>query len=84
MLDPATAIDGLRQFFKLHATCGGTCYDTPDLPGPGYRVIAACRCGDTVEYWLADGALSPRQLLDATMAAAAARQSALAPAFRAA
>ena len=64
--DPAVAIDGIRQFLKLHTGCGSTCYDTPDLPGgSGYRAVAACRCGDTVEFWVSGGALSPRQLLEA-------------------
>jgi hypothetical protein len=59
-------IDGIRQFFKLHATCGGFVLDTPDLPnGKGYRVVAACRCGDTTEYWLVDALLSPQQLVSA-------------------
>jgi hypothetical protein len=61
--DQAVAVDGIRQFLKLHATCGGTMFDTPDLPrGSGYRALAACRCGDTAEYWLTD-ALLPRQHL---------------------
>lgn len=61
--DQAVAIDGIRQFLKLHATCGGTVLDTPDLPGGiGYRAVAACRCGDTAEYWMTD-ALFPRQQL---------------------
>jgi hypothetical protein len=59
--DQAIAIDGIRQFLKLHATCGGAAVDTPGLPdGRGYRAVAACRCGDTVEFWLTD-ALLPRQ-----------------------
>lgn len=54
-LDPAVAVEGLRQFLKRHATCGGTALDTPDLPGgTGYRVVVGCRCGDTAEYWLGD------------------------------
>jgi hypothetical protein len=61
--DQAIAIDGIRQFLKLHATCGGASMDTPGLPGDtGYRAVAACRCGDTAEYWLTD-ALLPRQHL---------------------
>ena len=68
-LDPVLAIDGIRQFLKLHATCGGTSYDTPALPTSGYRAIAACRCGDTLEYWLTDATLSPRELVEAALAA---------------
>jgi hypothetical protein len=67
-LEPALAIDGIRQFLKLHASCGGACYDTPDTPGGGYRTIAACRCGDTVEFWLSDAALPPRDLVEAALA----------------
>jgi hypothetical protein len=60
--DQPPAIDGIRRFFKLHATCGGVALDTPDLPGGrGYRAVAACRCGDTTEYWLTDEL--PRQQL---------------------
>ncbi len=62
------AIDGIRQFFKLHATCGGVFLDTPDLPnGMGYRVVTACRCGDTAEYWLVDPLLSPQQVVSAVI-----------------
>jgi hypothetical protein len=62
--DPAVAIDGLRQFLKLHATCGGTALDTPALPGgAGYRAVIACRCGDTVECWLRDGFLPAEHLI---------------------
>lgn len=61
--DQAIAVDGIRQFLKLHATCGGAALDTPGLPGgTGYRAVAACRCGDTAEYWLTD-ALFPRRHL---------------------
>ena len=61
-----TAIDGIRRFFKLHATCGGVVVDTPDLPnGHGYRVVTACRCGDTAEYWLVHAVLPRHQLLNA-------------------
>ena len=66
-LDPTLAIDGLRQFLKLHATCGGAVYDTPELPQSGYRAIAACRCGDTIEYWLSDSGLTPRRLIEAAL-----------------
>jgi hypothetical protein len=64
--DPTLAVDGIRQFLKLHATCGGTFFDAPALPDRhGYRALAACRCGDTVEYWLNDAVLPARQLLTA-------------------
>jgi hypothetical protein len=60
------AIDGIRRFFKLHATCGGTLFDTPELPdGSGYRAVVACRCGDTAEYWLVHVFLPREQLVDA-------------------
>jgi hypothetical protein len=68
-LAPGLAIDGIRQFFKLHASCGGACYDTPELPAGGYRAVAACRCGDTVEFWLVDPALPPRDLIEEALAA---------------
>jgi len=71
--DPMVAVEGIRQFLKLHATCYGISVDTPDLPGVGeYRAVVACRCGDTVEYWLADF-LMPRQHL---LHAVARRQAA--------
>ena len=58
-VEEAVAVEGLRRFLKLHATCGHAAVDTPALPGgTGYRVIAACRCGDTVEYWLTSAACS--------------------------
>jgi hypothetical protein len=64
--DPAVAIEGIRQFLKLHATCYGVSVDTPDLPRDGeYRAVVACRCGDTIEYWLADGMLPRQHLLTA-------------------
>jgi hypothetical protein len=60
------AIEGIRRFLKLHATCGGAALDTPDLPrGTGYRVVAACRCGDTAEYWLTDTVLPRHHLVSA-------------------
>ncbi len=62
--DPAVVIEGIRQFLKLHASCYGISLDTPDLPRDGeYRAIVACRCGDTVEYWLPDALLPRQQLL---------------------
>jgi hypothetical protein len=64
-VDEAVAIEGIRRFLKLHATCGHAALDTPELPGgTGYRVIAACRCGDTMEYWLTSAAF-PQSLLAA-------------------
>ena len=52
-VDEAVAIEGIRRFLKLHATCGHAAVDTPELPGgTGYRVVAACRCGETMEFWL--------------------------------
>jgi hypothetical protein len=67
--DQDVAIEGLRQFLKLHATCGSAALDTPDLPdGAGYRAVAACRCGDTVEYWLADALLRRQHLVSAVAA----------------
>ena len=66
--DPAVAVEGIRQFLKLHATCYGVAVDTPDLPRDGgYRAIVACHCGETIEYWMTD-ALLPRQQLIATVA----------------
>ena len=71
-LDPTIALDGIRQFLKLHASCGGAFYDTPDLPDrAGYRAVAACRCGDTVEFWLTGTVLSPRRLLESALAGGA-------------
>ena len=67
-VDEAAVIEGVRQFLKLHATCGHAAVDTPELPGgAGYRVIAACRCGETTEYWLR-AALFPQTLLAAALA----------------
>lgn len=67
-VDEAAAIDGIRRFLKLHATCGHAAVDTPELPGgTGYRVIAACRCGETMEFWLT-AALFPQSLLAAAVA----------------
>jgi hypothetical protein len=81
-LDPTVAIDGIRQFLKLHATCGGACYDTPELRhGAGYRAVVACRCGDTIEFWLRDAVLCSDQLIEAAVAACA--DNALLPARRA-
>ena len=68
-LEPAIAVDGIKQFLKLHLGCGGAWYDTPDLPGrAGYRAMAACRCGDSVEYWLTGAVMSPRRFLEAAAA----------------
>ena len=65
--DHAVTVESIRQFLKLHATCGGVEADTPDLPGgTGYRAVLACRCGETAEYWGHD-ALLPRQHLIATV-----------------
>ncbi len=63
--DEALVIDSLRQFMKLHATCGSVAIDTPPAPVGGYRALAACRCGDTVEYWMPAALLLPHQLVDA-------------------
>ena len=58
-VDETIAIEGIRRFLKLHATCGHAAVDAPPLPsGTGYRVVAACRCGDTAEYWLTAGFVS--------------------------
>ena len=68
MLDPnpAVAVEGVRQFLKRHATCGGVFLDTPATPGgAGYRALAACRCGETAEYWLTNAVLSPMQFVEA-------------------
>ena len=71
--DPAVAVEGIRQFLKLHATCYGISIDTPDLPRDGqYRAVVACRCGDTVEYWLEDGLLLRQHLLSAVALRSAA------------
>jgi hypothetical protein len=65
--DEAVVIEGVRRFLKLHATCGHAAVDTPELPGgTGYRVVVACRCGETTEYWLNAG-LFPRTLLAAAV-----------------
>ncbi|HYE91925.1 MAG TPA: hypothetical protein VEA38_12930 [Terriglobales bacterium] len=62
-LDQSVAVDGIRQFLKLHHGCGGVVFDTPSLPsGTGYRAVAACRCGDTVEYWLTHAVIPPHHL----------------------
>ena len=62
--DPAVAVDGIRQFLKLHASCYGVAVDTPDLPREGgYRAVVACHCGDTIEYWLTDALLPRHHLL---------------------
>jgi hypothetical protein len=64
-VDQVIALDGVRQFLKLHATCGGAFVDTAELPtGTGYRVLAACHCGDTVEYWLPEGVLPRHRFVD--------------------
>ena len=64
--DPAIAVEGIRQFLKLHATCYGISLDTPDLPRGGeYRAVVGCRCGDAIEYWLPDALLPRQQLLSA-------------------
>ena len=64
--DPAVAIEGIRQFLKLHATCYGISLDTPDLPRDGdYRAVVCCRCGDSIEYWLPEALLPRQQLLSA-------------------
>jgi hypothetical protein len=66
--DPAVAIAGIREFLGLHATCVGLSLDTPDLPRDGeYRALAACRCGETVEYWLEDGLLPRETLMEAVL-----------------
>jgi hypothetical protein len=71
--DQAAAIEGLRDFLKRHATCGGTAFDTPGLPDRvGYRAVAACRCGETVEYWVTDALLPPPHLVAVVAAAHAA------------
>ena len=64
-VDETIAIEGVRRFLKLHATCGHAAVDTPPLPGgTGYRVVAACRCGDTAEYWLTAGFVSSSLLAE--------------------
>jgi hypothetical protein len=64
--DPAVAVEGIKQFLKLHASCYGVSLDTPDLPRDGeYRAVVACRCGDTIEYWLTDAQLPREHLLRA-------------------
>ncbi len=64
--DPAIAIDGIRQFLAIHSRCGSTALDTPNLPdGVGYRAVAACRCGDTTEYWLTDALFLRQHLVKA-------------------
>ena len=64
--DPAVAIEGVREFLEHHAACYGVSVDTPSLRRDGdYRVVVACRCGDTVEYWLADAVLHRQHLLTA-------------------
>jgi hypothetical protein len=61
--DPAVAIEGIREFLEIHATCVGISLETSNLPRDGeYRAVAACRCGESVEYWLEEGLL-PRQAL---------------------
>jgi hypothetical protein len=66
--DPAVAIEGIRQFLKRHATCFGISLDTPDLPRSGeYRALAACRCGETIEYWIEDALLPRQDLVDAVL-----------------
>jgi len=46
----AFAVRALQDFAKLHAFCGGFVVDTPKLRGAAdCRLIAACRCGDTIE-----------------------------------
>jgi hypothetical protein len=60
--DDSVAVEGIKRFLKLHATCGRLSLDIPELPGgTGYRALAACLCGDTVEYWLTS---FPHALLD--------------------
>ena len=64
--DRAVAVEGMRRFLKLHATCYGVSIDTPELPRPGhYRVVIACRCGHTIEYWLDDAVLPRQQIIAA-------------------
>ena len=44
MLDPnpAVAVEGVRQFLKRHATCGGVFLDTPATPGgAGYQNLCS-------------------------------------------
>ena len=63
--DHAATVENIRQFLKLHATCGGFELDTPDLPGgTGYRALLACLCGETAEFWGHDGLLPRQQLVD--------------------
>ena len=46
----AFAVRTLHDFAKLHDLCGGFAVDTPTLRGAaGFRLIAACRCGDNIE-----------------------------------
>ena len=65
---PETALDIVvdagQLFGKRHAGCGGPIvFDLPSLPASrDYRLVMACRCGDTLEEWVS-GAVVPRHAL---------------------
>lgn len=56
--------ESFHLFAKRHRACGGKMLlDLPALPQPpGYRLLVACPCGDTLEEWV-DGAVAPRAAL---------------------
>jgi hypothetical protein len=60
-------------FVKRHAACGGPLLlDVPPLPaGPGFRLVIACRCGDTLEEWV-NGAAVPRRVLESRLSGTSA------------
>jgi hypothetical protein len=65
-VSPDAPVDGILRFVKLHVSCYGISLDTPPLPRlGGYRAVVACRCGDTIEYWLDDATLPRPHLLAA-------------------
>ena len=52
---PEIAMDAVGTFVKRHETCGAQMFDVPPLPqAPGFRVLVACRCGDTFEQSITD------------------------------
>lgn len=56
----AVRTDALFLFANRHVQCGRLDVDLPRLPdGVSYRILAACRCGDTFEEWV-DGRHVPR------------------------
>lgn len=52
-------LEAVRVFVTRHLRCGEVLFDTPHVPdGRSHGIVLACRCGETLERWLDDAAVS--------------------------